>query len=498
MKKIHRIFLALWIILFTTACGPAGSLLKTVDEGGTEDLLEFYRDNLLEEYYTDLEKLSGATRYEIDVNIDVETATVDGNQRLLYTNCESMPLDEIVFRMFPNVSGDFLSVQNIKVDGKAVESKIAYMNTALIIELVEDLAPGDSAVLTMDFSQQVPDYMGGNYGLYVYIDDILALDNFFPIIPVYNEEGWNVEDPPRNADMVFTDAAFFDVRVSAPQNWVLVTSGVEVETEKEGSRKTVRFAGGPQRDFYVVASPRFVRETELVGGTLVRSFFPPEFAERGALVLNVAADALEIFSERYGEYPYTEFDLVSTPMQAGGMEYAGLGAMSLFLYEAGVTYSGVPNNVFLELATAHEVAHQWFFNMVMNDQLDEPWLDEGFAQYLTYIYYLDTYGVDAAEAYRKGDWEQRWGRLDRAPIPIGKPAGDYELEQYGPIIYARAPIFITELEEEMGNDVFMQFLMEYVETYRWKIVDTEDLKSMAEEACGCVLTPMFDEWWRVN
>ncbi len=335
--------------------------------------------------------------------------------------------------------------------------------------------------------------MGGNYGIYVYLDDILALDSFFPIIPVYNDEGWNVQNPPRNADMIFTDAAFFEVQVDAPQDLVLVASGVQVNEKDEGDRKVVTFDAGPERDFYLAASPRFVSESQTVGGTKVTSYYPPESEEMGQLVLKTAAKALEVFSQDLGEYPYAELDLVSTPMQAGGMEYSGAAAMALYLYDSSGSISGMPNSVFLESATAHEVAHQWFFDQVMNDQVDEPWLDEGFAQYSTYLYFRDIYDQSAADAYSQS-WEDRWARISLKDIPIGLPAADYLSIQYSPIIYGRAPIFIRELEETMGTKTFDDFLRNYIATNRWQVVNSQEFKSLAEQACSCNLDALFTEY----
>jgi aminopeptidase N len=345
----------------------------------------------------------------------------------------------------------------------------------------------------MDFFQKVPSQMGGNYGLYIYLDDILALDAFFPIIPVYNHEGWNVENPPRNADMIFADASFFEFRVSAPSDLVLVASGVQVNSEEKNGRQEVTFVAGPQRDFYLAASPRFISESLNVGGTLVTSYFPEEYPEMGALVLNTAVQALIIFSEEYGVYPYSELDLVSTPMQAGGMEYSGAAAMALYLYEPDITFGGMPGSAFLESATAHEVAHQWFFNQVMNDQIEEPWLDEGFAQYLTNVYFRGAYGEKASLSYRDS-WKTRWARTDFAEIPIGLPADAYEPEQYSPIIYGRAPIFIAELEKLMGTVTFNEFLRDYLETYRWQEVGTRDFLEFAELACDCELDDLVAQY----
>jgi hypothetical protein len=455
--------------------------------------LERYEANLVEQFRDELRNFEDATRYSIELEIGQNPSNVMGRMEVLYTNTELVALEEIYFRLFPNVGGNHLNVENLTLNGEPVESILEYEGTAIRVDLPEPLLPGDSVAISMDFFQNVPSVMGGNYGLYIFLDDILALDAFFPIIPVFNEEGWNIEDPPRNADMIFTDVAFFEVRVSAPLDMVLVASGVETGSEVRNDRQVTTFIAGPQRDFYIAASPRFVSESLNVGGTLVSSYFPEEYREMGLLVLNTAVQALIIFSEELGVYPYAELDLVSTPMQAGGMEYSGAAALALYLYETNATVSGMPGSVFLESATAHEVAHQWFFNQVMNDQIDEPWLDEGFAQYATYLYFLGNGGEPEAESYRQS-WQDRWSHANFEEIPIGLPAASYEPRHYSPIIYGRAPIFIGELEEVMGSEAFFEFLRRYIETFRWQVVNSQDFLSLAEQICGCELDALFDKY----
>ena len=154
---------------------------------------------------------------------------------------------------------------------------------------------------------------------------------------------------------------------------------------------------------------------------------------------------------------------------------------------------GLPSQVMLEGTVAHEVAHQWFYNMVGNDQPDEPWLDEALAQYATGLYYQDTYDSSAAESYRSS-WYARWDRVDGADIPIGLPAGDYEGRAYGAIVYGRGPIFISELADTMGMDVFDDFIKTYAQEYKWDIGTGENFKRLAEEKCDCDLSSLFEAW----
>ena len=455
-----------------------------------EDELAVFEQNLIDDYQSVLEEMENATRYQIDLQIAETVSDVSGHQEVLYTNNEEVPLNEVYFRLFPNISGLILTVTNLTVNGTQLPAILTNQDTAMRVDLPEPLQPGEQTLIAMDFRQQVPREMGGNYGLNIYMDDILALDQFFPIIPVYDENGWEVQDPPINADMLFADEAFFRVRVNAPAGLVLAGSGVEVGSTNGDQRQEVIYIGGPQRDFFLAASPRFESVSRKVGGTTITAYFPGEYRQAGNLVLETAERALNSYNDRFGAYPYTELDLISTPMNAGGMEYSTATSLSLnyFDFSAEAGYQ-----TFLEAVVAHEIAHQWFFNQVMNDQIEEPWLDESLAQYATYLYYLDRYGQSGATQYARS-WDDRWENLDEKTIPIGKPAGDYTREEYGPIIYGRGPLFVAALDKQMGDEAFNRFIKSYIDRYRWEIANGREFENLAERTCNCDLSALFTQW----
>ena len=119
--------------------------------------------------------------------------------------------------------------------------------------------------------------------------------------------------------------------------------------------------------------------------------------------------------------------------------------------------------------------------------MDEPWLDEALVQYVTWLYYVDAYGERAAQGYRDS-WVGSWDRVDRADVPIGLPSGAYTRNQYGAIVYGRGPLFIEALAEEMGQEVFDEFLRNYYESHQWGIGTGDTFRLLAEQRCQCDLT----------
>jgi aminopeptidase N len=152
-----------------------------------------------------------------------------------------------------------------------------------------------------------------------------------------------------------------------------------------------------------------------------------------------------------------------------------------------------PEHTYLEGTVAHEVGHQWFYNLVGSDQLDHPWLDESLTQFVTLQYFEDEYGFEGYQGFRES-FTSRWQNVDNQPIPIGLPVAGYSGKEYSAIIYGRGPLFFEALKGRMGAEAFDAFLRDYTETYSWDIATPEGLKSLAETHCGCDLTELFDEW----
>ena len=513
MSTCYKAIATLTLVLILIAgCGKAQSTATPIPPTDTPvpptptatpvdtawDNRAVFRQGLIAAEQEALDRLPGASVYHIDLQIPDDFLILEGHEEVRYTNQEDEPLDEVYFRLFPNTAGGAAIISAVQVDGQDVDPVYEFQDSALRVPLPTALQPGEQVVIQMDFEVEVAQEMAGNYGLFGYFDDVLVLDEFYPVIPVYEDAdtrhpGWNVEVPPPNGDVTYFDASFYLVRVTAPANLMVVASGIEVGSEFEAGNQILTFAAGPARDFYLAASEDYTVISETVGETTVNSYAFSEREEGAELTLQFATDALRSYNERFGIYPYTEFDVVSTPMRALGMEYPGTVAIALNLYDPNEQAAGLPFPIVLEGTVAHEVAHQWFYNAVGNDQLGEPWLDEAMAQYLTGLYYEDTQGESAARSYC-ASWDSRWDRVDRAEIPIGLPSAAYARAEYSTIIYGRGPLFIAALAEEMGQKPFDEFLRDYYQTHKWGIGTSDTFRQLAEQHCQCDLAALFEEW----
>ena len=451
-----------------------------------------FREGLVTAEQGTLEQQPGASVYHLDLRIEDSLTQVTGRQEVRYTNSETVALDEIAMRLFPNLTGGSTTVSNLAVNGQPALPGYAQRDSVLFVPLPQPLQPGEQMVIAMDFAVSVPtDAASSNYGTFAYLEDVLALAHPYPIIAVYDDEGWNTEIAPPEGDVVYADASYYLARVTAPADLTVVTSGTTLDREQDDGVQALTIAAGPARDFYLAASPAYQVVSRQVGETTVNSYAPAGLAAGAQEAADVAVQALQVFNERFGPYPYSELDLVSTATSALGVEYPGIIALTDNIY--GRTYRR-----YLESTTAHEVAHQWFYNVVGNDQVDEPWLDEALTQYATLLYFGDQQGAAGEQGFRES-LQGRWENSDGEKIPIGLPVAAYSeggefAGAYGAIVYGRGPLFFEALRDEMGQATFDAFLRDYVQENRWGVATTESLRALAEQHCGCDLEALFEEW----
>src|SRR5215213_5422627 len=495
MKRIFVSFLTLSLLLAACAVpSPAATATSEPDIFDTpwEDR-SLFKTGLVPSAQPVLDELPNASVYHLEFNIAEDIYHLTGTEDVRYTNAEETALDEVRLRLFPNILGGEMAISNLKVDEQTVTPKYELDQSLLIVPLPTPLEPNQSFVLHMDFTVTVPQTVELNYGVLAYFEDVLALGHAYPMIAVYDDEGWNAEIPPQSGDITYADVSFFLVKITAPKDLTLVTSGQKLSLDEEGQFQTLIIANGPARDFYLAASPGYEEVSQTFGDVTIHSY-APEGSKKGAqMALEVASRAIEDFSARYAPYPYAEFDIVSTPTLALGIEYPGIVAITSRIYDVDSDYRGTPAGIYLESTVAHEVGHQWFYGLIGDDQLDDPWLDESLTQFATLQYYEDEYGSEEASGF-EASLNGRWGSINYEKIPIGLPVAAYSGQEYSAIVYGRGALFFVALKQRMGAETFDAFIKEYSEALSWGIATPEFLQSLAETHCACDLDDLFNEW----
>ncbi|NOX44463.1 MAG: M1 family metallopeptidase [Caldiserica bacterium] len=144
---------------------------------------------------------------------------------------------------------------------------------------------------------------------------------------------------------------------------------------------------------------------------------------------------------------------------------------------------------------AHEVAHQWWYAQVGNDQVREPWVDEALATYTSGLA-MDGWGMfDELRAY----WERSY-ELGRSRVPGATPFDPVwafpEGRGYGGIVYSGGALFFLDLEGTMGRAPLLRALRRYLGEYRWGIATGAELLGILRDAGGAGAKEVIEGWRR--
>ncbi len=452
-----------------------------------------YEISLSSATQADLATLDLPTQYSLTLRYDPATLTLAGNQQVRFSNRTGAPLSQIYFRLFANTpdGGGKISVNKVGVDGAPAQTTLEAQNTALQVQLAAPLAPRASADFSLEYSISVPRNNSRHYADFTADDVIITLPTVYPIIPAYDAKGWHVALSPAHGDFVYADASLYAITVTVPSTMTVIASGSTLATQTNADGTTTwRIVGAPMRDFNLNFAIGFEKSSVQVGETSLHSWYEPRDADAGKRALEIAADALRTFEKRVGAYPYRDLDIIETPTTAGGIEYPGVAVIARSLYR------DAKNRDFFEFVIAHEVAHQWFYGVVGNDQVNEPWVDEALVQYLTLIYYEDVKGDGAAQTILRDFFLAPYRRAKGAgqDKPVNLPVRAYTEQQYSDIVYGKGPLFFDAIRKQMGDALFFKFLQTYFARYRYKIATGDDLLKTAEEVFGKSLRAEFEQW----
>ena len=427
------------------------------------------------------------TAYTMDVFLNYAEHRLDVQQRIDYTNVTSETLPNLILNVHPNRGRNVFELNDIKVDmdGALVEPEVFPLDVTLRVELPRELEPNEHVTMNLDYTLNLPqirpdeEFSGGSFG---YSKRSVSLGNWYPVLAPYREDkGWYALTYFPVGDPYVTEVADYQVTITTTEGVVIAASGKETRSNGRWQYEIEQ-----ARSFAFAASNQYQVATTQTGDTVVHSYFFPNNEAAGEAALETASQALELFEELYGPYPYGDYRVAETEF-AGGMEFSGLTFLGSPFYDE---YDGTARTPLVALA-AHEVSHQWFYGLVGNDQVTEPWLDEALAEYSALLYY---------ERYLPGDTDWWWNYAVEQWAPAGKiDTLIYEFRNnrdYLDAVYRRGAQFVHDLRQTMGDPAFFAFLQEYQRRNVYRLVKSRDFFSLVQEFTTADLVPLQEEYFR--
>jgi len=441
--------------------------------------------------------------YRIDVALDPAAGTLAGVAEVRYRNTAATALWEIYFRLYPNAAyygpGD-LAIGAATVDGAGVAAALGADPTVLRVPLPAPLPPGGEAVIGLPFTTTVPVDADGSYGIFQRDseDGTWVLASWHPVLAVYEEDaGWVLDPVTSFGDPTYAASAFYDVTIAAPGGLTLVASGVETEATERDGLLARRYVAGPAREFTLVADDDYQAVGAEVAGTTVTAYAEPEPASLAAAeaAVAVAADALAVFGERFGPYPFEELDLVQTPLvDALAVSWSGI----VFLDSSSMLGGYAEQNpTGFETVVAHEVAHLWWGAIVGSNSNHHTFLNEGLATLSSLLYQEEVAGPAVAAEQRQA-WVigparsllRRGDAVVDQPIAEGQDPGIRAAAAYG-----KGALGFLAIRAEIGDAAFFAALAGVATEYRFAIAEPDDFLAAFEAASGEELDPLWQRWF---
>jgi aminopeptidase N len=299
--------------------------------------------------------------------------------------------------------------------------------------------------------------------------------------------------------------ATFSLSVAVPKDEVAVSNmPVEAITELDGGRHRVRFQRTPKMSSYLLflSIGDLERLERTVGSTKLAVVARKGSASKGQFALDSAEQLLGYFNEYFGvPYPLPKLDMIAVPGGGGFSAMENWGAILYFenalLLDPALSPESARQRVFV--VVAHEMAHQWFGNLVTMEWWDDLWLNEGFASWMENKA-TDRFHPEWMMWLQSESARQRAMRQDakRTTHPVIQPVmrGDQATQAFDEITYRKGQAVIRMLEGYLGPEAFRRGIRSYMQRYAYQNAVTDELWAELEKVARQPIRPIADDFTR--
>ncbi len=401
---------------------------------------------------------SGRTLYTLTANLDYARKLVAVNETIRYTNNSPDTLDSLMLAVHANLWSNCFTLDTIAEDDADV-SDWSLHGQRLTVVPPQPLAPGASTTLTLGYSLSLP--VKASDSTFGYMGTQVNLTDWYPFVAPYSQGGWLLHDTyPFGEELVY-DASDFDVNLKVSDPSVVVAASAPGVENGDGSTH-YQLLGA--RTFVLSASNAYKVDESAVGSAKIRSYYFAGDEDASQAVVWMATQSLGLYGVKFAPYPYESLSIVESNLN-DGQEYDGLVFLAAKFYSG---YNGSARSNLVTIGT-HEIAHQWWFGLVGNDQAQEPWLDEAMSVYSERIFYEFNH-----PGYNDWWWNFRvnyfgpTGYVDQSIYAFGT------FRAYVNAVYLNGANFLEDLRGRMGDDDFFAFLKDYAGRYSRQRATTYD------------------------
>lgn len=503
-------------IFFLTAYCLSGAVLPAQNTVGERSENKASRTNYWQQ----------EVNYTMDVKMNVKTYRYTGRQQLKYTNNSPDTLRTVFYHLYPNAfqpgsemdvrsrtiadpdprvadriskltpaEFGYLRVKNLRQNGAPVNSFM--YETILKVPLQWPLLPGETTVFDLEFEGQVPLQIrrsGRNNKEGV----ALSMTQWYPKIAEYDFEGWHAD--PYVGREFHGVWGTFNVKITIDKRYILGGSGYlqnpqEVGYGYEDPAKPLKRPAGEEltwhfyapdvHDFTWAGDPAYIHEKQqLENGPVLHFLYKKndKIIENWKRLQPKAVEMMNFYSRMVGAYPYKQYSIIQGG--DGGMEYP---MCTLITGERSFnSLAGV---------TAHEMAHAWFQLLLATNEAEHPWMDEGFASFISDWCMNQVMGEAKENPYSDAYRDYVSLALSGKEQPQTTHADRYVYNQaYGISAYSKGEVFLAQLGYIIGFENLKKTLKRFYTDFRFTHPTPTDFIRTAEKVSGLQLNWYLTDW----
>ncbi len=438
-------------------------------------------------------------RYDLEARYDFLSQQVEVREDVHYANDTGWPLEDLVLvaqpRWYPGVfrfEGAWLRTS--EGDWQPLEARLREMSVQVV--LPRPLKPGQSLTLRLRYRLNLP-ALQPSEDLHAprtlgYTARQVLWGDWYLFVPPYDpHRGWRVNTPWIAGENLTYPLS--DVRVALeiynPPPDLSIATNAQAEPCPEDVPHRSCYRLDATRGVVFFFSPYFIHLERTLGQVRVEGYFFPLESAYGEDVLDAASQALSRYADLFGPYHRERYVVVQADLP-DGMEYDGIALVSYDFFDY---YNGRPWSLLVAI-TVHEVAHQWWFAQVHNDQAMHPWLDESLATYSEYLFYEGLGDPIAVEWW----WTYRVDYYQPGERPIDGSIYEFKSwRAYRDTVYLRGAHFWHDLRQTLGDEAFFAFLRAYRAAYQGRIVTPADWAALLAQHTppGVDLQPLWAKYF---
>ncbi len=428
-------------------------------------------------------------RYVLDIDVDMEGFRFSGDEKVGFNLVE--PSRELIF----HATG--LEVSGAKLTGGATATS-ATMNVddqTVTVSFADEVTAGDHE-LELKFSGVLGDNLHGFYRSGYKHNGQQRWIATTQFEPAHARGGFVCIDEP-------AAKAVFEVSLTVPSELTAVANTNVLKEESAGARKTVTFAPTPKMSTYLVAYvvgdfERVERATP--EGVMVGVLATPGQTDQLEFALDVGVRTLSFFDEYFGiPYPLPKLDMLALPdFAAGAMENWGLVTYRETALLLDPTQTSLGNKQRVAEVVAHELAHQWFGNLVTMAWWSDLWLNEGFATWVASLAMdklfpeWEIWTSFIQEEFSQALEMDSLANTHPIQVEVDDPRSLDEI--FDAISYAKGASVLNMLHHYLGAEDFRSGLHDYLAAHAYGNSVTHDLWTAQGKASGKPVDEVMSAW----